>query len=506
MKLGDALGGAYRTLLARPANLLPLYFLGIAVPAAARVLPFAVIGVILGVLWTTGRLEALDAALADAAPISIDDPQGSTELNQATIEEIGTILSPVEIAIPVGISIVLMIVLILVLNAIISAGQTHAAFATVEDRAGVSAAVTGIGRDGGRFVGVLLIEIVTHLVVLGGIGAVIVLLGIVSPLIAVLAGTLLGVTGLLAAGAVRVAFAFVPVVLVIENEGIAGALRRTGQYLRAYPGAAVGYGLFAFVLYAAIVVLGILLAAANVGGVSGLVLLILVPPLLDLTKVLLYEQASTTPAVALEGVHGQPTGIGSRLRRALGDGLRELAAFSRGHLGLIGISAGIFVLAGYLGFSLGAIFEGTLTASITERLASGSPVGDFLFYATNNWQVAVAQTYAGLGGGIPTVAALVLNGVNIGVLYQLEVEPLVLLAFILPHGLIELPGLILSGAVGLYLGVVSWSHVLGTSTRSRLVTAIKQAYTIMVGMVVVFLLAALIEAFISPYYWRLLGL
>jgi len=79
-----------------------------------------------------------------------------------------------------------------------------------------------------------------------------------------------------------------------------------------------------------------------------------------------------------------------------------------------------------------------------------------------------------------------------------------LVAFVVPHGIIEIPSLLLSGALGLHLGLVSVRYVRGTVTKREVTDEVELAYQVLIGLLILFVVAGFIEAFISPYYYDIL--
>ncbi len=499
MSLGAALKTAYRTYVSRPSEILPFYLLGSAVPAVARTLPFVALLIGYWALARADRLAALETILMEVGPIPIDEPT-EISLDGETTGDVVDLLAVPEVIIPLAGAVALAVVIVLVLNAAVSAGQLHGAFGAIQGKSGVTAAVDGTFRHASTFVGLLALEAVTYLVVLGVLSTIVGLTTMVAELLAVLVGIAGVMIGLVAIALTRLVFAFARAVAVVDDTGIRGALRGTIGYGIDHPGGLFGYGLLV------VGVLGVTGAIASgtmtlgAGPIGTLVVLLISIPLLDLTKVALYG------GKVLQFNPGPPPAISTTVARGVARGWVELIRFVRQRPGLVAISAIIFVGGGYSGWLASTVVDGVLTASIEQRLAETNVVADFLLYAGNNWQVAFAQAYAGLGLGVPAIASIAVNGVLLGVLFQLEVAPMTLLAFVIPHGLIEIPGLLVSGALGLYLGGRSWRYLRGQAGRGDLVLAIERAYRVIIGLAVVFIVAGGIEATISPYYWRLLGL
>lgn len=123
---------------------------------------------------------------------------------------------------------------------------------------------------------------------------------------------------------------------------------------------------------------------------------------------------------------------------------------------------------------------------------------------TNNIQVGILAFGAGVLGGLPTLYVLAFNGLNIGFaggLITAYGRPEVFWTSILPHGLLELSAIVVSGAAGLRLG---WA-LLAPGDRSRADALADEgqraAVVMLVGVVPAFVVAALVEGFVTPRDW-----
>lgn len=120
--------------------------------------------------------------------------------------------------------------------------------------------------------------------------------------------------------------------------------------------------------------------------------------------------------------------------------------------------------------------------------------------ATNNIRVALIAFAGGILLGTLTVYILILNGLLFGALigythlYHLDGS---LLAFVSPHGYLELTVVFICGGAGLQL---AWAPIQPglLSRRDALAQAARKAVLLTVGAVPVLVVAGLIEGFISP--------
>ena len=117
----------------------------------------------------------------------------------------------------------------------------------------------------------------------------------------------------------------------------------------------------------------------------------------------------------------------------------------------------------------------------------------------NNVQVAAEAFAGGIVAGVPTVAALIDNGANLGFaagLFSAAGHPGEFWGLILPHGLLELTSVILAGAGGLRLGVTLITP--GDRRRSAaLAEEGTRAVTVVVGVAVSLAVAGTIEGFVN---------
>jgi uncharacterized membrane protein SpoIIM required for sporulation len=122
---------------------------------------------------------------------------------------------------------------------------------------------------------------------------------------------------------------------------------------------------------------------------------------------------------------------------------------------------------------------------------------------TNNASVGALAWISGIVFGVPTLWILLFNGVNVGVaggLFYAVGDPGTFWGLILPHGLLELTAVFVAGGAGLQLG---WAAIApgDRSRRGALAQEGRRSVVIVVGLVLVFLVAGLIEAFVTPAPW-----
>lgn len=181
----------------------------------------------------------------------------------------------------------------------------------------------------------------------------------------------------------------------------------------------------------------------------------------------------------------------------------------------------VLLLFGPLGISYGLVRSNPvlaryMTSSAMLERAESTPGGDIdaeyvdipgtlmplasTSLITNNVQVALLAFAGGVLAGSLTVLLLVFNGVHLGTvlgLYANEGLLGVILAFVFPHGFMELTAICLAGGAGLWLG--SAVLVPGRRTRRAALQARgREALSILAGVVGLLVIAGIVEGFYSP--------
>lgn len=122
---------------------------------------------------------------------------------------------------------------------------------------------------------------------------------------------------------------------------------------------------------------------------------------------------------------------------------------------------------------------------------------------TNNAAVGALAFGTGIAWAVPTLAVLVLNGVNVGLaagLFHAAGDAMTFWTLILPHGLLELTAVFIAGGAGLRMG---WAALApGDRTRTAAVAAEgRRAIVVVLGLVLVFLVAGLLEGYVTAAPW-----
>ena len=125
----------------------------------------------------------------------------------------------------------------------------------------------------------------------------------------------------------------------------------------------------------------------------------------------------------------------------------------------------------------------------------------------HNWLVSIGTAMAGIGFGLPSFADILFNGFILGVIQPTIPSDTLFYSAILPHGIIEIPSLVLAGSVGIKLGVAAWRVKLWPTPENREAFSrdLLQAVYVVVGLALLFLIAGLIEGVVTPQIMKLYG-
>jgi uncharacterized membrane protein SpoIIM required for sporulation len=119
---------------------------------------------------------------------------------------------------------------------------------------------------------------------------------------------------------------------------------------------------------------------------------------------------------------------------------------------------------------------------------------------TNNMTVSLTAFALGITGGLGTIYIIAFNGVLLGVIGMACAQAgmsLPLWSFVAPHGVLELPAIIIAGGAGLRLG----QGILFPGALPRRLSVSRaglQAARLASGCIPILVIAGVIEAFVSP--------
>lgn len=122
---------------------------------------------------------------------------------------------------------------------------------------------------------------------------------------------------------------------------------------------------------------------------------------------------------------------------------------------------------------------------------------------THNTQVTLSAMALGMTWGVGTLVLMFSNGVSLGAVaidYIRAGQTPFLLGWLLPHGVVELPAMLVGGQAGFVLAAA----MLGRGRRESLVTRLRSAtpdvVTLCFGAAVMLVWAGLVESFLSQYH------
>ncbi len=162
-------------------------------------------------------------------------------------------------------------------------------------------------------------------------------------------------------------------------------------------------------------------------------------------------------------------------------------------------AAALFVAAFLTGvFAPPALKRGLVDAfqAATEPYASQSGGVVFLFVLVNNLTATILMLLLGVAFGIPTMFGVVSNGLVLGVLWiqaaGISGYGRAVLA-VLPHGVFEIPAMLLAAAYGLWLGMAVLQRARGRNVlpvKGRVTYALRKYAEMVLPLLVI---AAAIE-------------
>jgi uncharacterized membrane protein SpoIIM required for sporulation len=125
------------------------------------------------------------------------------------------------------------------------------------------------------------------------------------------------------------------------------------------------------------------------------------------------------------------------------------------------------------------------------------------FLMTHNIRVSIATFSLGITWGVGTTVVLFYNGVMLGAVsadYVRAGQAEFLLGWLLPHGVVEIPAILIAGQAGLLLAgaLIGWRRP--ATRRERLRAIAPDLATLLGGVAILLIWAGLVEAFLSQYH------
>lgn len=138
----------------------------------------------------------------------------------------------------------------------------------------------------------------------------------------------------------------------------------------------------------------------------------------------------------------------------------------------------------------------------TDQL-SGAKTSFSAYLMTHNTRVSIFTAALGMTWGVGSVIMLFYNGVIMGAIsadYIMAGQTKFLLGWLLPHGVIEIPAILIAGQAGLVLAyaLIGWGRRTTLAARFREVS--RDLTTLIFGVGLMLVWAGFIEAFLSQYH------
>ncbi len=141
-------------------------------------------------------------------------------------------------------------------------------------------------------------------------------------------------------------------------------------------------------------------------------------------------------------------------------------------------------------------------STLEDRLKGGKTHFS-AFLMTHNTKVSIFTLAMGITWGIGTILLLFYNGVILGAIaldYVIAGETKFLLGWLLPHGSVEIPAILIAGQAGLVLAgaLIGWGTRVPLKTRLR--NVLSDVMTLTFGLAILLVWAGIVEAFLSQYH------
>ena len=139
----------------------------------------------------------------------------------------------------------------------------------------------------------------------------------------------------------------------------------------------------------------------------------------------------------------------------------------------------------------------------TEDRLEGSKEYFSSYLMTHNTRVSIFTMALGMTWGIGTALLLFYNGIMLGAValdYMLAGQTRFLLGWLLPHGVIEIPAILIAGQAGFLMGnaLIGWRSRIPLGARFRLIAT--DIVTLISAVAIMLVWAGFVEAFLSQYH------
>jgi len=175
------------------------------------------------------------------------------------------------------------------------------------------------------------------------------------------------------------------------------------------------------------------------------------------------------------------------------------------------VAAGLFLLGMVLGLTMPAGLGGLVTGDLSWLQQLAEMLKPFrlstaLFIYFKNVSSLIFGFVFSPFLLIPPVLSLVVNGwllAYVGTLIVQQKSLIFLLAGILPHGIFEIPAIVLGEAAALNFGIAAMMALVSPAKRQELVPKLKMSVKYLLIAFALLVPAAIIETFITPLLARM---
>lgn len=200
--------------------------------------------------------------------------------------------------------------------------------------------------------------------------------------------------------------------------------------------------------------------------------------------------------------------------------LRFWPSFTRSYRMLLAFSGFVLLLGVALGYgtwavdpiSAKAVVEEVIAKHFTPLIAQMAETGwwgQFLVIAFNNIRATALIMISGaILPIIPFIVGLMPNGMFIGLLaglfeYERNLPKSSFFLSLLPHGIFEIPAILLAATVGVIWGVRNWRSLLRGGGIGSLGTHAKESMAFIPLLFALLVIAALMEVLVTPLLFTL---
>jgi len=168
----------------------------------------------------------------------------------------------------------------------------------------------------------------------------------------------------------------------------------------------------------------------------------------------------------------------------------------------------IAIILSLMTFTLG-LFAGSFSSySFSEKYvfttshsSDETSKHSMMFFLSNNIKIILSLILSSLTFSILTVVVLLYNGVISGIIIKTVVEQIgwsKSLFFVLPHGIFEIPAIIIAGAAGFKIPYEIVRYLAGKKETVLTKEDIKEYLTLALISIILIVIAAFVEVYITP--------